>query len=384
MIPFFFIITLLISWCLCGYFIFIYLIGLFRKDKAIGIISSLPMLSLIIPCYNEEKYILSKLENIRKLNYPKDQLEIYFVDGGSSDQTIRLLSNSIRSDDPCQIVQSPNAGKIRQLNYILPKVKGDIIVNSDADAELSPDSLKWIVAEFNRDNNIFVVGAYCRPANSIDVDQYYWSAQNKGRFLESDSFNSSIVIAQCYAFRRGFLDRFPEDVIADDIYAAFLAYVRGGKTIYSRQAKALEKRCPQNYRDFLSHKFRKSNAYLKESLRFLRFLPGMYLSRKILYMTRIMQQILLPWMLLFWFSALCLLLTLFRYDIVIMDLAFIALLFLITKFIFIRTRLPDESRKYSIFLVIKGYLFTFFILLMSGITYPFFKQDSHYQRFEEK
>ena len=45
------------------------------------------MLSVIVPIYNEEKYIAKCIESIVSQDYPKDDLEVIFVDGMSSDKT---------------------------------------------------------------------------------------------------------------------------------------------------------------------------------------------------------------------------------------------------------------------------------------------------------
>lgn len=362
----------------------IWFMGLFRKKEIPEIPPQLPKISIVIPCFNEEEQIISKLENIRRLDYPQELLEVFFVDGGSADNTLELLSRAIKESEPYKIVKCPRPGKIRQLNYILPALKSKIIVNTDVDARLSSDALKWIAAEFDTGKNVAVVGAYTRPSDAIEIEKYYWSSQNKGRFLESDAASSSIVIAQCYAFRRGFLRAFPEDVVADDIYIAFLAHARGARVIYSHYIAARETRCPKTYAEFMPHKFRKSNAFLRESLRFLYLLPEMNIFCKMMFITRVFQQLMLPWALLFWVLLAGALLTIFRYDIVIITFIVLAILFILTSKIFTSIKLPEERQEYSLLTVVKGYFLALAVMLATGISYPFFKQGSVYSRIKDK
>ena len=49
------------------------------------------MLSVICPIYNEEKYIGKCIESILKQDYPKDDLEVLFVDGMSTDRTREIV-----------------------------------------------------------------------------------------------------------------------------------------------------------------------------------------------------------------------------------------------------------------------------------------------------
>ena len=376
----FIIVTLLLSWTLFGYFILIFFIGLFNKRKNPDFPEQMPFMSVVIPCYNEEERIAEKVKNMNELDYPKNLIEIYFIDGGSQDRTIEYLNKEIAGNSVIKLVNCPQKGKINQLNYILPKLKGDIVVNTDVDALLNSEALKWIAAEFAGNPDASVVGAFCYPDETLDIEHYYWSAQNKGRLLETDARSSSMVIAQCYAFKRELLKAFPEDVVADDIYIAFLANTLGGTVIYSRHAMAFETRTPKRYTEFLPHKFRKSNAFLRESLRFVYRLPEMSNYFKMSFLTRVAQQVILPWAFLSWMLIAGILLTLFRYDIVILDALFLAVLFIITSRLFSWMKLPDGKHKYSMMTVIQGYLLTNIIMLSTGISYPYYRQKSDYKR----
>ena len=49
--------------------------------------------SIIIPSHNEEKYITQTLEHIKALDYPKDKLEVFVIENGSSDNTYFVAKN---------------------------------------------------------------------------------------------------------------------------------------------------------------------------------------------------------------------------------------------------------------------------------------------------
>lgn len=380
----FFFITLIIGWTLFGYFIFIWFEGLFKNKKELITPISLPKISVIVPCYNEKEEILNKINNIRNLDYPRELIEIFLVDGGSDDGTVQIIESEAKKDNIFSLVKSRVGGKINQMNFVLPVLKGDIIVNTDVDSQLSPDALKNIVAEFETSEDVWVVGAYSRPRETLDIENYYWSSQNKGRFLESNVESSSIVIAQCYAFRKLLLSSFPEDVIADDVYIAFLANSLGKRVVYSTKALAVETRSPKSYSDFLPHKFRKSNAFLRESLRFIYRLPDMRSFSKMMIITRISQQLFLPWAILFWALMAGTLLTFFRYDVVIFAAVFLIILFILTTRVFSSVKLPDGPHRYSVVTLIKGNIVTIMIMFATGLSYPFFRQGSSYSRLTNK
>lgn len=377
----FLIVTTTLGWTMFGYIIFVWFLGLLRRRKELILPDKWPMVTVIISCFNEEGQILPKIENTKTLDYPRDRMEVIFADGGSEDDTVRLLTDAVRDDECMRIVHCSERGKIHQLNEALSLARGEIIVNTDADALLSADTLQWIAAEFARADNVWAVGAYSRPAQHYKVDRYYWDTQNKARFLESDGFTSSIVVAPCYAFRRELLDRFPSDVVADDIYVAFLANTRGYTSVYSRKALALELRTPRTLAEFVPHKYRKSNAFLRESLRFLYRLPEMGTLFKVIFLTRVAQQLLLPWMILWWVllaGALC---TLFRIDVVFFGTAFLVILLAMANRVFASVELPDGKQAFAFTTALKGFTLATSVLLATGLSYPFFRQGSSYPRF---
>lgn len=377
------LVSLVITWTMFGYFVFLFFLGLFRRDSRLKEPAQWPSFSIIIPCLNEADTIVRKLENVRALDYPRELLEVVFADGGSEDGTVALLREALDEDEPVRVVECPRRGKIAQLNHVLPQLKGEIVVNTDVDALMCSDALRQMAREFEDNPRMGVVGAYCSPDDTLPIEFYHWDSQNKSRLLETDARSSSIVVAPCYAFRRELLDRFPDDVVADDIFIAFHAHALHYRVVYSRHARAIETRSAQGMEEFIPHKFRKSNAFLRETLRFLYLLPEMGPMCRMMLLTRIMQQLLLPWLLLFWFLLAGSLLTLFRWDIVCINTAGIVISFFLTSKIFRLTRIPEmghcENRK-SLALAIEGFCVTIMIMLVTGLTYPFVRQGSVYKR----
>lgn len=381
--------TLMIAWSMFGYYMFIWLYGVLRFNNTPVFPSKWPRLSVIVPMFNEEAGIEAKLNNIRELDYPRESLEVVFVDGGSTDGGLDILTRALGEEESyIRIIRACRPGKTNQINEALPTLDGDIVVNTDVDAMLEPDALKWLAAEFAMSDDVRVVGAFVKPATSIEVEHYYWDAQNKGRLMESEAGFASIVIAPCYAFKRNLINVFPDDVVADDVYVAYLANTLGYKTVYSRKAHAVETRTPQSYRQFVAQKFRKSNAVLRESLRFFYLLPDMRPLFRLVTLTRVAQQALLPWAALLWLMMAGSLMTMppfFRYDIVIYGVALLVAALLVTTAIFSTVQLPGEEKKgkYSPGIVIRGYMLTMFILLATGVTYSFYRQGSSFARMEE-
>ena len=101
---------------------------------------------------------------ILALDYPRDRLEVVFADGGSTDGTADRVAGAVQAGEPYRVVRCRRGGKIAQWNEVLPDLHGEILVNTDVDAQLEADALKWIAAEFAADERVQVVGAIANPS----------------------------------------------------------------------------------------------------------------------------------------------------------------------------------------------------------------------------
>ena len=50
-----------------------------------------PTISVVVPVRNEEKYISRCVETIFRQDYPRDRMDVIFVDGQSNDRTVQQL-----------------------------------------------------------------------------------------------------------------------------------------------------------------------------------------------------------------------------------------------------------------------------------------------------
>ena len=105
-----------------------------------------PTVSLIIAAYNEEKVIKEKLENSLNLDYPKEKLEI-IVASESTDATDSIVSSCIPRGVVLYAYPS-RQGKSSIVFETVSKVKGDIVVFSDANAIYEKDAIKKLVRNF--------------------------------------------------------------------------------------------------------------------------------------------------------------------------------------------------------------------------------------------
>lgn len=111
---------------------------------------SYPMISLIVPTFNEEKTIDKKIQNIANLVYPDDKMEVIFVDGHSTDQTTHIIQRQMKK---CKksirlISQSRREGYTIGIIDGILNSKAKIVVLTDAASYHHPDAIKHLVKHF--------------------------------------------------------------------------------------------------------------------------------------------------------------------------------------------------------------------------------------------
>jgi glycosyltransferase involved in cell wall biosynthesis len=110
------------------------------------------LISISVPCFNEEKTITTFYNEILKVfKDVRDDLEfeIVFVDDGSKDETFNAMKNLSRKDDRVKYIRfSRNFGKESAIYAGLENSKGDYVVTMDVDLQdppaLLPEMVKYI------------------------------------------------------------------------------------------------------------------------------------------------------------------------------------------------------------------------------------------------
>lgn len=126
------------------------------------------MLSVICPIYNEEKRIARCIDSILAQDYPKDDLEILFVDGQSSDRTREIIHEHIRQYPFIHLLDNPERIAPAALNIGIRVAKGDIILRLDAHAYYPKNYFSLLVNKL-RESGADNVGGVCHTLPAKDT-----------------------------------------------------------------------------------------------------------------------------------------------------------------------------------------------------------------------
>ena len=105
---------------------------------------SSPKISIIIPSYNQEKYIEECFFSILCQSFP--DFEIIAVDDGSTDSTLSILRRYEREDSRVRVFEELNKGAGAARNFGLSLAKGDYVLFMDSDDFLIEDALEVLSA----------------------------------------------------------------------------------------------------------------------------------------------------------------------------------------------------------------------------------------------
>lgn len=210
---------------------------LITTDKAF-----FPLVSFLIPAYNEESVIRNKIENTLKLDYPQDKIEIAVASDGSTDATNKIIKSYQKRIKT--FIYNERTGKTNLINETTPKLSGEIIVFSDASAILENDSLKKLIVHFQDMKIGCVSGKYKLKGQDFSTrsrgESFYWKYEAFIKKQESRFYSILGAHGALYAIRKKLFRKLPPDAINDDYILPMLIIKQGYRAIYENKAIATE------------------------------------------------------------------------------------------------------------------------------------------------
>lgn len=99
--------------------------------------------SVIIPVYNEEKYIGRCIDSLLAQTFPLSKMEILIIDGGSNDNTTQIIKSY--NKDEIKILHNPKKMVTYALNIGIDNSRGDYIIRMDAHAQYATNYIERCV-----------------------------------------------------------------------------------------------------------------------------------------------------------------------------------------------------------------------------------------------
>lgn len=208
-----------------------------------------PTVTLMICAYNEEAVIPEKMENILQLQYPRSRLCVMWVTDGSNDNSNELLSQY----PEVTLVFSPERrGKAAAMQHGLRKNRAEIVVFTDANTMLNPESLREIVRQMSKPGVSCVSGekrVAARPTESptggsgqvaAEGEGLYWKYESTLKRLDSELYSAMGAAGELFAVRMAHYREAPSNALLDDFMMSMLIVKDGHRIAYTSDAYAME------------------------------------------------------------------------------------------------------------------------------------------------
>lgn len=239
-----------------------------RKNKNISfddnLLENAPLVSIIVPAYNEEVNAVSSLNNLLKQDYPN--FNIIFVDDGSKDETYKRVTEALSENKKIRIFTKPNGGKASALNYGIMHTDADYVVCIDADTKLYPNAVSLMMMHFldkNRAENVGAIAGNVKVGNQINLLTKwqaieYVTSQNFDRLAYANINAITVVPGAIGAFKKEAIELaggFTTDTLAEDCDLT-IRILKAGYTIENENKAIAMTEAPEKIKQFIKQRTR--------------------------------------------------------------------------------------------------------------------------------
>ena len=226
-----------------------------------------PVVSVLIPCFNEEKVIVASVRRILASRW--SNLQVIVLDDGSTDGTAAEVQAHFADEPRVTLHAFPNGGKARALNRGLELAQGEIIVALDADTQFAPETIARLARWF-ADPKVGAVAGNAIVGNRVNlVTRWqaleYVSAQNLERRALAALGAVTVVPGAVGAWRKSVLmdlGGYPPDTLAEDQDLTLAVQLAGWRVEFDPAARAYTE-APDTVEGLLKQRYRWSFGTLQ-------------------------------------------------------------------------------------------------------------------------
>src|SRR5256714_4007990 len=205
----------------------------------------LPSVAVVVTAYNEESAIERRLENLRRLDYPPELVELVVTSDASTDRTEELAEAA----GAC-VIRNPRGGKVAAQDAAVRATDADVVAFSDANATWAPDALRKLVRNLADPGVAYVCGRLRLEApDGSNKEGVYWRYELVTREGESRLGSVTAGNGAIYALRRSeYVEVDPR--FGHDLALPYLMVQPSRRAAYEPEALAFERPTPTNETEY--------------------------------------------------------------------------------------------------------------------------------------
>jgi len=235
-----------------------------------------PLVSIIVPAYNEEVNAVSSVQSLLKGTYPN--YEIIFVNDGSHDLTYERVSEAFAGNPKVKVFTKPNGGKASALNYGIGMSEAEFVICIDADTKLRADAVSLLMEHFGKERKghragqgpVGAVAGNVKVGNRVNLMTRwqaieYISSQNFDRKAFAYLNAITVVPGAIGAFRKRAIEEaggFTMDTLAEDCDLT-IRILRCGYVIENDNRAVAMTEAPETLKQFFKQRFRWSYGVMQ-------------------------------------------------------------------------------------------------------------------------
>ena len=203
---------------------------------------TVPPISIVIPCYNEDAVILGKVRQTLALDYPKDKLEVIVVSDGSTDRTAEVVGAI--TDPRVRLIALPQRrGKTYAQNAAVQQSSGEFIVFSDATTVYDPQALQFLAANY-QDPHVGAVSGRYKYISPKGTERawgaiLFWHYENVIKMLQSRIRTLTGCSGCIYSVRKSLYQPL-DDRACSDLVEPLCIVQKGYRVAFESRALAYE------------------------------------------------------------------------------------------------------------------------------------------------
>ena len=148
----------------------------------------MPLVTVVLPCYNAEKTLQETLISIQKQTLT--DYELIAINDGSTDATLEILETWGKSEKRLRIIDQPHSGIVRTANVGIEETRSEYMARMDADDLAHPERLSQQVTFLDQNPKVGVVSSL--------VDVFPKTKVRKGYRIYVDWLNSLVLNTDIY------------------------------------------------------------------------------------------------------------------------------------------------------------------------------------------